>query len=628
MTQSLTRRPLQLRNVLRIGRSPERSRPAADRMPATPPGRAPARLGPALYGLLVASIAIPLLLLAVAAWQNYRLVRTGAETRVTNTVAAMREQALKVFETYALVLKWVDDRAGAIGWDRIAHDRNFHRLLSDLAGLPQIDAIRVVDAAGRVRASGRFFPVPPVDVSDSDYFQAQRSARRAPYIGRDHTGKLTHLPEFDISRRLSMPDGSFGGIVTISARPSYFGDFYSTLSHQSGFVALLLRKDGSVLARYPAVAKMPTLPPDNPLMRALASHRDSGVFRGKGIDGITRLYAYEHVRGYPVYVLFGIPTADVLAVWGANLISYSLFAVPASIGLFMLTLLAVRQLQRRELLRWRWRTTAQRLRREIRQREMAEDELRQAHKMEALGQLTGSVAHDFNNLLAVLQISLETLRGRQRDEKLEAKVDLALGTIARGEKLIGQLLAFARCQPLQIESVDVNARLRGMAELLARTLGGRIAIETDLAPDPMPAHIDANQLELAVLNLAINARDAMPEGGVLRIRTSNDARRLALPEALAKSGGDFVVLEISDTGCGMPPAVLARAFEPFFTTKEPGKGTGLGLSAVYGFARQSGGAAMIKSAPGHGTTVTLVLPQSRTEAAGRSAEALPAAGPA
>jgi signal transduction histidine kinase len=296
--------------------------------------------------------------------------------------------------------------------------------------------------------------------------------------------------------------------------------------------------------------------------------------------------------------------------------------------LFLLTLFALRRLQRYELLSWRWRTTAGRLRREMRGREMAEAELRQAQKMEALGQLTGEVAHDFNNLLSILQATLEMLKGRQADEKLEAKVALALETIARGEKLTGQLLAFARRHPLKVESVDVNAQLSGMVELLARTVGSRVAIETDLAPDLASARIDANQLELAVINLAINARDAMPEGGVLRIRTVNDARRLALPEELAEAGDAFVAIEISDTGRGMPPEVLARAFEPFFTTKEPGKGTGLGLSTVYGFARQSGGTAMIRSEVGRGTTVILVLPKSRAEAAGGGAGDLPAGGPA
>lgn len=602
---------MRLRNALPIGDSPERLRPAAGR---------------ALSGLLVAAIAIPLLLLAVAAWQNYRLVRLHAEAQVMDTAAVMREQTLKVFETYALVLDWVDDRTAGLGWERLARDRHFHQFLADLDSLPQIDTVRVVDTAGRVRASGRYFPVPPANVSDRDYFIAQKAARIGLYVGRDHTGKLTRVPEFDISRRLTTPDGSFGGIVAVSARPSYFGDFYKTISPQYGFTALLVRSDGSVLVRYPARPNTPTLSADSPSMRALANGRDSGVFRGKGSDGIARLYGYQRVPGYPVYVLFGVPTAGLFAAWGANLINYSLFAVPASVGLFLLTLLALRQLQRHALLSWRWRTTAQRLRREIRQREMAEAELRQAHKMEALGQLTGSLAHDFNNLLSILQVSLEMLKGRQKDERLEAKVDLALATIARGEKLTGQLLAFARRQPLRIESVDINARLRGMAELLARTVGGKIAIETDLAPDLTPARVDANQLELAVLNLALNARDAMPGGGVLRIRTTDDARRLSLPETLAQAGGDFVVLEISDTGHGMPPEVVAHAFEPFFTTKETG--TGLGLSAVYGFARQSGGTALIRSGVGHGTTVSLVLPKSRAAAAGNGAEDLPADGPA
>jgi two-component system NtrC family sensor kinase len=629
--QSLARQKLRLRSVLRIRRAPERPRPAADPVRVVPSGRAPARLGWAPFGLLVASAAVPLLLFALAAWQNYRLVQLQATQQVTNTTAEMREQALRVFETYTLVLKWVVHRAQGLSWGHIEHDRGFHRFLVELDDLPQIDAVRIIDASGRVRASGRLFPVPPENVSDRDYFIAHKAARRppSPYIGSDHLGTLTHSREFDISRRLRTPDGSFGGIVTISAKPSYFRDFYGTISHAPGFAALLVRSDGTVLVRYPTEPKSPVLSRDSTFMRALASGRNSGVFHGKGINGIERIYGYRRVPGYPIYVVFGIPTADVLAAWGANLITYALFAVPASIGLFLLTLFALRQLQWRELFRWRWQTTAQKVRREMRKREMAEEELRQAQKMESLGQLTGSVAHDFNNLLAIIQVSLEMLKGRQANDRLEAKVGLALETVDRGEKLTGQLLAFSRRHPLRVESVDVNARLSGMTELLARAVDRAVTIETDLAPDLARARIDANQFELAVMNVAINARDAMPHGGVLHIRTGDDARHLLLPEELAKTADAFIVIEISDTGCGMPPEVLARAFEPFFTTKEPGKGTGLGLSTVYGFARQSGGTALIRSTLGRGTTVILVLPKSRPPAfAENGAERLPAAGSA
>jgi signal transduction histidine kinase len=224
------------------------------------------------------------------------------------------------------------------------------------------------------------------------------------------------------------------------------------------------------------------------------------------------------------------------------------------------------------------------------------------------------VAHDFNNLLTVLQGCLDMLSGRQQDPKLQARVEMALATIDRAEKLTSQLLAFARRQPLTVERVDLNNLLNRMAELLARTVGSGIKVETDLPPELWPVDVDATQLELAVINLAINSRDAMPSGGVLRVRTFNTT----LPERASneglKAGGDFVGLEISDTGTGMPPEVLARAFEPLFTTKGPAKGTGLGLSMVYGFARQSGGSATIRSEVGRGTAVTLLLPRGKVEA--------------
>jgi two-component system NtrC family sensor kinase len=164
-----------------------------------------------------------------------------------------------------------------------------------------------------------------------------------------------------------------------------------------------------------------------------------------------------------------------------------------------------------------------------------------------------------------------------------------------------------------------------MTELLARTVGSGISIETDLAPDLWPVDVDPTQLELAVINLAINARDAMPGGGRLRIRTAKSALSQS---AAGGEGGEFVVLEISDTGTGMPPEVAARAFEPFFTTKKPGKGTGLGLSMIYGFARQANGTATIRSELGHGTTVTLRLRRSREQRATEDATGLPAGGPA
>jgi two-component system NtrC family sensor kinase len=565
-----------------------------------------------MRSLLAASLAVPALLLAFAAWQNLRLVEVQAEQRAMIEAGELHEHAISAFETYALVLTWIDDRIGGLEWDRIEHDDGLHRFLSDIETLPQVGAVSVIDASGRIRASGHPIQSPAADASNRDAFVVQMPHDAGIFIGREQTDQLTRAMDFDVSRRRSTPDGTFDGVIVVSARPGYFSDFFSTVSRDENFSASLVRSDGSMLVRYPLLAGSPVFTPDRPVMRAIAAKPDRGVFWGRGgLDGIERLFGYQRLGAYPIYAVFGVPTHDIRASWRGNLIDYLLFAVPASLGLFCMTLFAVRQLQQQNVATWRWRTTARRLKREMNRRNQAEAALSQAQKMEALGQLTGGVAHDFNNLLTVLQGCLELLSGRQRDQKMEARVDMALRTVERGEKLTRQLLAFARRQPLMVARVDVNSLLRRMAELLTQTAGTEIKISTDLAPDLWPVDADATQLELAVINLAINARDAMSAGGVLRVRTFNATLPRQASGGELGEGGDFVGLEISDTGTGMPSEVLARAFEPFFTTKGPAKGTGLGLSMVYGFAHQSGGSATIRSSVGRGTVVTLLLPRSK-----------------
>ncbi len=249
------------------------------------------------------------------------------------------------------------------------------------------------------------------------------------------------------------------------------------------------------------------------------------------------------------------------------------------------------------------------LRVQIEERARAEDELRQAHKLQALGQLTGGIAHDFNNLLTVIQGSADMLRRPGLDESKKARMAEAIvQASSRAAALTGQLLAFARRQPLQPEIIAVNRLIGEMIDLLDRTLGERIAIRTALAEDACTVEADRAQLESALLNIAVNARDAMPEGGDLTIGTTR----------VEREGQDMVGIFVRDTGVGMDADTLARAIEPFFTTKATGKGTGLGLSQVYGFATQSGGDVGIASTPEDGTTVTLFLPCTGAEA--RAAE--------
>ncbi len=254
----------------------------------------------------------------------------------------------------------------------------------------------------------------------------------------------------------------------------------------------------------------------------------------------------------------------------------------------------------------------------------AQAALHQAQKMEAVGQLTGGIAHDFNNLLTPVIGNLDLLARRlpsQADRKL---VEAAVRAAERGARLTEQLLAFSRKQRLSPKPVDLNRLVQGMQDLLSRTLGGLVRVETDLAQDLWAALVDPTQIEMIVLNLAINARDAMPMGGTLTIRTAN-VGFAGTDGPNAVPPGDYLLLSISDTGAGMSEAVRRRAFEPFFTTKEPGKGSGLGLSQVYGIVTQSGGTVEIKSRLGRGTTMNVYLPRTAESAATDMPSLAPAA---
>ncbi|WP_270936174.1 PAS domain-containing hybrid sensor histidine kinase/response regulator [Falsiroseomonas oryzae] len=248
------------------------------------------------------------------------------------------------------------------------------------------------------------------------------------------------------------------------------------------------------------------------------------------------------------------------------------------------------------------------LEQETRMREQAQAREFQTLKLEALGQLTGGVAHDFNNLLSVVMSGAALLRKDQDAIRRGRLMDAIEQAARRGADLTRRLLTFARRQALHPAPLDLRAWLAEMHALLAGSLPGGIAIAIEAHDDLWPVLVDAGELELALLNLAANARDAMPDGGMLRLAAANAALDpLADPDGL---GGDFVRLTLADSGKGMPAEVLAHAFEPFFSTKAVGRGSGLGLAQVYGFARQSGGAARIASIPGHGTAVTLLLPRA------------------
>jgi signal transduction histidine kinase len=322
-----------------------------------------------------------------------------------------------------------------------------------------------------------------------------------------------------------------------------------------------------------------------------------------------------HVMGiwtlwYPDYLADGmvkVVTAVASVMTAAALwpLLPKLVALPSPYVLLQANELLTRQVAERD-------AAVAALRHETTERQRAEDMLRQSQKMEAVGQLTGGVAHDFNNLLQVVQASLEALLLRiTPEDPLRRHVERALSGAEKGSMLTQQLLAFARRQSLQPARFQVADRITALSELLRGMLGGEIIVQTRCTADLWTVEADPNQLETALLNLAINARDAMPDGGRLTINAANAAINGAtaadLPDVAA---GDYVRIAVSDTGTGMTPEVRDAAFEPFFTTKPIGQGSGLGLSQVCGFVKQSQGHVTLESAPGEGTTVSIYLPRA------------------
>jgi two-component system NtrC family sensor kinase len=541
--------------------------------------------------MLVGSVALPALLLGSFAWMAHRDAERAADERIDRWLDVMHEQALKVLQVSDLVLdeaavEWGHRDDAAIRADEAA----LHlRMAAIVRRLPQLQSMWVVDRDGYPLVSDYVYPVPRVNLTDRDYFAALVHRDPGLFVGAVLRPRLAPGDAFfSLSRRRPSPDGRFNGVIEVSLLPRDFARFYAELDGMGGYFALL-RQDGVVLAQHPAPGATATARFAMPLADETAAGR-SVVSRPE--DGVERRIGVRRVAGYPVYVAAGVATAAIRADWLARLRSQLVFGLPATLVICGVLVLALQRTRR--------------LYAEAERREQAETALRQSQRLEALGQLTGGVAHDFNNLLMVIAGSAERLQERERGPKEARALELIAEAARRGEALTRKLLAFARRQPLAAEVIDLAERLPAMQELLRRSLRGDIEVSLELPPGPCIVRLDPAELELALINLAVNARDAMPEGGRLTLSLS----RVALRGEPAADGlsGDFMRLAIADTGSGIPEAVLPRVFEPFFTTKALGKGTGLGLSQVYGFARQSGGAVTVANRPGGGTIVTLFLP--------------------
>ena len=570
-----------------------------------------------LWWLLAASIVLPLLVFAVAAIISYRGHMADARDRLARTLGTVHEHALKVFETFDLTARYLDELLSGVSDEDIrAAEGAFHGRLKTLTDtLPQLADLWIVDRDGHPVVAGTVFPMPRLDLSDREYFRAHRdNLVQGVFIGevvRARTANAQGQPRFfALSRKRVGKDGEFAGVTSISISPDYFFDYYSRLPPPA--IVALIRQDGAVLVRYPEVSKEVTrVPADGAFLRAIRQSPEQGSFDvvASPFDGAERIYVYRKIPRHGVYVVHGIEKAAVTDMWLADMSRHLIFGVPATLAMFGLGIVALRRTRREA-------AAHQELRQETARREVTELALRQAQKMEAVGRLTGGIAHDFNNLLTAIlgniDLALRRLKGEtEADERIVRSLNSARRASERAASLVGRLLAFSRQHPLEVKAVDINRLVQGMSELMRQTLGETVRVETVLAGGMWKAAVDPNQLENAILNLAVNSRDAMPNGGRLTIETAN----AYLDEVYtAEAGGDFtpgqyVMVAVSDSGGGMSKDLIERAIEPFFTTKPTGAGSGLGLSMVYGFVKQSGGHFRIYSEPGEGTTVKLYFPR-------------------
>jgi len=575
---------------------------------ATRPGGGITR---ALRLLTLAVLVIPAVLFAIASWLNYVAAFHEARERVARAADAIHEYALKTFETDELILDRIAEHIGETDRAELIGSEEFHRYLRQFEGSPQTSSVGIVVPGRGLAASNPVFPMPAIAIGPPAYLRLDRYGKEPIYIGTSAPGTFTQAPQFSVVRadRISAQEGG-AGLIFVSTKLSDFVSYYRTIVDPQDVLVTMVRSDGAVLARSPGehlVGRV--LSPVSHFRQEIARNSRRGAYEGASeIDGIERLFAYRQLGDYPVYVSVGVKRSAVIEGWAGLMASHLAFGLPATACLILLAFLALRRSTMAD-------SAIAAMRAQSDRRELAEASLRHVQKMDVVGQLTGGVAHDFNNLLTVISGNIELILRKPEDSnRVERLAKSVFQAAQRGERLIEQLLMFSRRQVMRPATVNLNRVLLEFEALMRHAAGAPVDFQLKLDPALDPSRIDRAQFEAAILNLVVNARDALPEGGRITIETQN----IVIDESYAETNPDaipgaYAVVTVSDNGFGIDRSVLPHVFEPFFTTKEVGRGSGLGLSQVYGFARESGGHVNIYSEIGSGTAVKLYLPKSVEE---------------
>lgn len=546
-----------------------------------------------LRALVIGSAFFPLVAFSFVCWDGYNNLSKQVDERLERTLDVVQEHGLRVFQGTERLLT----RAGELvvrGAGSPSTELELHKGFAQIqAGHPEIEAIWAFGRSGHPIASSTIFPVPPdLNNADRDYFRAQLDADRGTYFSGNVRARLGNQSFFVASLRRQTTDGAFDGVLAVTIPPAPLNAFYSKLDRNTSLSIGLFRSDGVPLARWPEPPGGLVAARTSPsFVRQLAQSPIAGDYTVRsGVDDTSRRIAYRRIGDYPVYATAGFETAAFWSEYFRLISGYLIVGLPLACSFLLMSLLALRRTKLSIA--------------ESERRHRAEAALKHAQRLEAVGRLTGGVAHDFNNLLMVIQAAAERLRRRLSAEQQETAIRTLLSSVERGASLTRQLLSFSRRQVINPVTIQLQVDLPHLRDMLQTSLRGDITLEISAAQDLWPIRVDLAEFELALLNLAINARDAMPISGHLRISATN------VPGAVA-SGTDCVEVRVSDTGHGIPADILPSIFDPFFTTKEVGRGTGLGLSQVYGFVTQAGGSVSVESVEGEGTVFTLRLPAHR-----------------
>ncbi len=583
----------------------------------------PARAATIYLPKLIAALALilPIITFVAVAVISYDAYFRDARTNLEAQADLALQHARRVFAIFDLAAAQAEEAMLAFSDEEIVrHDSELSAKFDRLsAALPEVEDIWVIDGKGRPLVTSVITPAPQdVDFSQQDFFTTQRDGLAGAFITDRMPGYFRASQFFKMSYKRRTAENAFRGVILLGGDPLSFESFYAGMLGERLSLMSLVRSDGAMLARVPARETAETMPSGAPFLRARAVSPDSGAYADVSpFDKVERLIVYRSLAPLPVYVVAGLDTATVRNQWLRAMMGHLYFGLPATLALFIISLAAIRQARRQA-------DTLNELQQEEKRRAFAEEALRQANKMEAIGRLTGGVAHDFNNLLQVMLGRLARIHkaSEQRLPPSLRDIDAMQFAIDRAANLTHRLLAFSRQQPLRTDIVDVNCLIADMTELVRQTAGNEIIVEMIYATGVWPISIDPNQLENAILNLTSNARDAMAGSGRITIRTENVViEAFQRADRAELNPGDYVCVSVTDSGQGIPPDMIEKIFEPFFTTKPVGEGTGLGLSMVYGFLRQSGGTVTISSEMGHGTIVRLFLPRASGEAGAQAQSA-------